>query len=103
MQLTPQTVLRTFILLALNDLGGSATKARVLEAMEDRLGDVLTPDDRRLQPSNREVKWENQAAWERNAMVGDGLIQPYVAGRTPRGVWTLTTRGRTEAARLGKA
>ena len=100
MALTSQAVLRSFILLALHDLGGSATKPRVLEAMEDRLSDVLTDDDRRRQPSNGEVKWENQTAWERNAMVGDGLIAPYVAGRTTRGVWTLTARGKAEAARV---
>ncbi len=81
MALTPQSVPRDFILLALSDLGGSAYKSQVLDRMDDLVGEGFTEDDRRRQPSNGEVKWENQAAWERNAMVKDGLIEPYVAGR----------------------
>ncbi|WP_162458432.1 DNA/RNA helicase domain-containing protein [Pseudactinotalea terrae] len=98
--LTPQSVLRDFVLLALRDLGGSATKEKVLDRIDERFGAGLTRDDRRRQPSNNEVKWENQAAWERNAMVTDKLIEPYVRGVTTRGVWTLTPLGRVEADRL---
>jgi hypothetical protein len=33
-------------------------------------------------------------------MVNDGLIAPFVPGKTPRGTWVLTARGKAEAARL---
>jgi hypothetical protein len=98
--LTPQSVLRTFILIALSDLGGSATRPQVLDTIDQRFGTGPTPDDRRRQPSDGEVEWENQAVWERNSMVRDSLIAPYVAGHTTRGVWTLTARGKAEASRL---
>ena len=101
MALTPQSVLRNFILLALADLGGTAMKSQVLDRMDDMFGDGFTEDDRRRQPSNNEVKWENQAAWERNVMVREGLIAPYVPGHTTRGRWTLTARGMAETARIG--
>lgn len=100
MPLTPQSVLRDFILLALDDLGGSALKSQVLDCIEDRFGSGFTDDDRKKQPSNGETKWENQAAWERNSMVRDGLIEPYVQGMSVRGRWTLSSRGRLAAGRL---
>lgn len=100
--LTPQSVLRDWLLLALLDLGGSASKPSVLDRMEKMFGSGLTADDRRKQPSNGEIKWENQTAWERNSMVRDGLLEPYVPGVSTRGRWSLSARGRAEAQRLSQ-
>jgi hypothetical protein len=98
--LTPQSVLRDYVLLALHELGGSGLKGQVLAQMDKRFGTGFTADDRRPQPSNGEAKWENQSAWERNSMVRDGLLEPYVPGVSVRGRWTLTARGRLAASRL---
>lgn len=100
MALAPQSVLRTFILVALNDLGGSAMKRSVLDKMDERFGSGLTHGEHPSQPSDDEVQWENQALWESNSMVREGLITRHTAGDTTRGGWTLTPRGRAEAARL---
>lgn len=100
MPLTPQSALRDFVLLALYDLGGSGSKSQVLDRMEDLFGSGFTDDDRRTQPSNGETKWENQSAWERNSMVRDGLIEPYVQGVSVRGRWTLSPLGRLAAEQL---
>lgn len=102
MALTPQHVLRGYILLALHERGGSALKREVIAWIEERFGDDLTADDHRPQPSNGEVKWENQVAWERNSMVTDQLIERYIPGETTRGRWSLTGLGRREASRLAE-
>lgn len=97
MELTPQTTLRRYLLVALLNLGGTAHKQSVLAQMEKQFGSRFTDDDRLSQISNGETKWQNQTAWERNTMVEEGLLEPYFAGITTRGVWTLTEAGRAAA------
>ncbi|AVM00869.1 hypothetical protein C6V83_11955 [Gordonia iterans] len=97
MELTPQTTLRNYLLVALLELGGTAHKQAVLAQMNERFGSRFTSDDWLSQDSNGETKWQNQTAWERNTMVAEGLLEPYVAGVTTRGFWTLTEAGRAAA------
>lgn len=102
MQLTPQTMLRKFLLVALSELGGSAHKQAVLAQMNDRFGSLFTTDDWLSQDSNGEPKWQNQTAWERNTMVAEQLLEPYIPGVTTRGFWTLTDSGRIAASQAAK-
>ncbi|MFE6859706.1 winged helix-turn-helix domain-containing protein [Nocardia sp. NPDC057668] len=97
MELTPQTTLRNYLLVALLELEGTAHKQAVLTRMNERFGKRFTDVDWLPQDSNGEPKWQNQTAWERNTMVAEGLLERYVAGVTVRGVWTLTDAGRTAA------
>lgn len=97
MDLTPQITLRIYLLVALLELGGTAHKQRVLKHMNERFASRFTSDDWLPQDSNGETKWENQTAWERNTMVAEGLLEPYVRGVTTRGYWTLTDSGRRAA------
>lgn len=102
MAITPQRVLHDYLLLALAELGGSASKRAALDWIDEHFGSTLTADDRRSQPTRDEPKWENQTAWERNRMVTAGLIEPFRAGESTRGVWTLTAHGRAAASPLGR-
>lgn len=62
--------------------------------MEDSYRHLLTQDDqddRLPQPSNKELKWHNQTAWQRKVLVDNGILQrPWEAGY---GVWALTEEG----------
>jgi hypothetical protein len=69
--------------------------SQALQAMEKRFGHLLTQDDRLIEPKVNEAKWENRTAWERNAMVESGLLQP--TSESGRGVWALTASGKSAA------
>ncbi|MET3808552.1 hypothetical protein ABIB25_005581 [Nakamurella sp. UYEF19] len=103
MAITPQRVLHDYLLLALEALGGSASKRSALNWMDEHFGSTFTGEDRQSQPTRNEAKWENQTAWERDSMVRAGLLAPFEAGTTLRGQWTLTPLGRSIASRLTAA
>lgn len=95
MALTPQQELRRWILaVLLDEPGGGARRARVLEVMGQRFGPRLTIEDREA-PQTRpfEENWQNRASYERAAMVREGLL----AGRRD-GVWELSPSGMSAAA-----
>jgi hypothetical protein len=89
MSLTQQPTLRKWLMRALGDLGGSASKPRVLKRMQDIFGDSLTEDDWKAMPSNKEVKWQNRTAWERQHMVEEGLLK----SSSEHGIWELSESG----------
>jgi len=88
---TPELAFITPILRALDDLGGSATMAEVLEkvaiAMKDHLKEV---DFESLKSDPARPRWNNTAQWARNTMVEDGLLKK----NSPRGVWEITGAGK---------
>jgi hypothetical protein len=91
MNLTSQETLGRWLIEVLGEHGGSARKSTALRYMEEKYGHRLTADDRLPQPSNQEVKWENNTAWERNRLVKSGILKkPAVAGH---GIWALTDLG----------
>ncbi len=95
MDLTPQDTLGRWLLRVLDAGSGRASKAQTLRMMEKSFGHLLTKDDRLLQPSTNEEKWENRTAWERNNLVKSGLLQ--TPGEAGFGVWALTKAGRVAA------
>jgi uncharacterized protein DUF3883 len=95
MALTPQRELRRWILaVLLDEPGGGARRAGVLEVIWQRFGPRLTVDDRHA-PQTRpfEENWQNRASYERAAMVREGLL----ASRND-GVWELSPSGMDAAA-----
>lgn len=88
--LTPQPVLRRWLLTTLGELGGSAPTARALRRMERDYGSLLTPGDREGTERDNEPKWHNRTRFERKRMEREGLLVP---ARESRGVWQLTEAG----------
>lgn len=91
MNLTSYETLGKWLLEVLGEHGGKARKRTALRYIEEKYGHRLTPDDRLPQPSNHEVKWENNTAWERDRLVKSGVLQtPAQAGH---GYWALSDLG----------
>ena len=95
MVLTPQKTLRVWLLRVLCDNNGRASKWLALRLMEEAYGHLLTEEDRELRVSVNECAWENNTAWERNALVEAGLLQ--TTEQSSRGVWAITEAGRKVA------
>lgn len=95
---TPQTTLGQWLIVVLGEAGGSATKPRALAQIEGKFGHLLTPADWYKQPSNNEIKWQNNTAWERDKLVKRGILAPVT--ESGRGVWRLTRRGTEEYRRI---
>ena len=85
---TSQSVLRVYIIQALKELGGHARRSDILEQMREMLKDRLTPRDIETRSSGREIIWENNVAWERNAMVEEGILR----GDSKFGYWELAEK-----------
>lgn len=83
---TDKTILRFWIIEALQYLGGSASKNEVLQHIEQRHGNELLPGDLDSSVKPYIYAWRNNVCWERNAMKNDGILK---AG-SPRGIWELS-------------
>ena len=85
---TSQAVLRKYIIQALTELGGHARRYDVLEQMREMLKEQLTLRDLETRGDGRVIVWENNAAWERNAMVEEGILR----GDSKFGYWELAEK-----------
>lgn len=83
---TDKTILRQLIIEALRHLGGSAHKNDVLKYMEEKLHGNLLPGDMEWRETTKDLAWQNNACWERNAMKNDGILK----ANSPRGFWELS-------------
>jgi hypothetical protein len=72
---TSQSVLRGYIIKALKQLSGSARSFDVIAQMREVLKDRLTPRDLETRNDGRAIVWENNARWERQAMVNEGILR----------------------------
>lgn len=87
---TPEDALRTPILEALAELGGSATIGKVLDLVEKKLGTQLTKYDLEPLPSDpKSVRWRNTAQWCRNSLIREGLMK----NDSPYGIWEISDAG----------
>lgn len=97
MTLTSHSVLRTRIvetLLGMNDFRGQ--RADVLDAMAVQYAGAWTAEDLEVRISRgRELKWRNNASFERQAMVTEGFLEEGI-----QGVWALTQRGQALSSSL---
>ncbi len=85
---TPEEAFRRPILEALVELGGRAPAKEVLDLVEHKMRDKLTPYDWERLRGNK-VRWRNTAQWCRNTLREEGLLK----GDSP-GVWEITEKGR---------
>lgn len=88
-QMTPQGAYYAPILQALEEMGGRAPTADVV----DRVGEIMAGDlnehDRAAVRSGS-LRWRTTAQWARNAMREQGLL----AAGSRRGIWEITEQGR---------
>lgn len=97
-QLTGKTLLRSWILLSLLELGGEGSRGEVLDHIEARFGDLLSQGDLTPVTSRpHEVKWRNNASWEKANLIREGLVEAYSKRNDP---WKLTEAGRVLAEEL---
>ena len=94
---TERQAYRVPILRALIALGGRAPIRQVLERVEQRLRNSLTPADLEELPSGQRLRWQENAEWERFHMVREGLL----SSGSPRGIWEITEEGRRFLEREG--
>ncbi|MFJ6560757.1 winged helix-turn-helix domain-containing protein [Streptomyces sp. NPDC091412] len=92
---TPQKAFRPQILVALYQLGGTASKQATIRRIEELYGSRLSEEDWRPCRTRPEPRWQNLVAWERKDLVRDGLLER----GSPRDTWTLTEAGKAEARR----
>lgn len=76
------------LLRALSQLGGSAPRWKVKEAVEGLMADKLTAVDR-LPLQHGEIRWENRLGFARLKAVDRGLLR----SGSRRGIWELTDAG----------
>jgi len=80
---------KKWILVGIARRGGSAPTAEIIDFVHANLRDELLPED--LEPTDEtpEPRWRNRVRWERENLADQGYLH-----RGPRGVWTLTEKGR---------
>jgi Mrr N-terminal domain len=87
--LLPLSAYWTPILQVLEEAGGATTSNDVLDALEERMGDMLTEKDREPLRSGS-IRWRNRARFARLRMKERGLL----SDSSQRGVWEITDDGR---------
>ena len=98
-ELLPMAEYELPLLRALSQLGGSAPRERVAEAVLAMLDDRLTDSDRAALPSSGEIRWQSRLGFARLKAVDRGHLR----GDTPRGIWELSEAGIKELGRLEAA
>lgn len=83
---TEKSVLRKLIIEVLEKKGGSAHKNEILKHMGEKLEGNLLPGDLERLATSKDYVWQNNTAWERFAMVTDGILKT----DSRRGLWELT-------------
>jgi hypothetical protein len=87
--LLPLTAYWVPILRILDEAGGAAPSGDVLEALDERMGDMFTRKDRELIASGA-IRWRNRARFARLRMKERNLL----SGTSQHGVWEITDEGR---------
>lgn len=92
---TPEAAFFIPILRALDESGGAAPMAEVIERVGVFMDDDLNDIDRQgLQSDADTVRWRNTTQWARNELVKLGLMAP----SRQRGVWEIADAGRAYLA-----
>lgn len=94
---TPEDFFREPILIALYELGGSASISEVLDKVFNKVGNQLNQYDLQPLPSDpQSIRWRNTAQWCRNTLVKEGLMK----ADSPRGIWELSEEGYKAVKRM---
>lgn len=90
-QRTPEQEYVKPILQSLEELGGSAPLAEVLDRVHDMMnGRLCDVDFQPLASDPALPRWRNAAQWARNSMAREGLLK----NDSPRGIWEISDAGR---------
>jgi hypothetical protein len=82
---------RLIVLTALEQLGGSSTKAKVLDFAEEQQLVAITPEREAHRPSRKEPAWRNELAYVRQHLASKGVE---MLDGSVKNKWTLTAKGR---------
>ena len=98
MELTPLHLLGDYLLILLNEDGGSPDQPEdVLARVGDRFGDRLTADDRQPDPERPgRARWQTRVYLARRYLGDDGLVS------SNRRYWAITEAGRLAAAEAAR-
>jgi hypothetical protein len=77
------------ILLSLIDLGGSASKKKILSNLVVKNYIYINHTYFKKLQSNGEPAWQNDLAWERQHLLDMGYLEP-----ATRGIWKISARGK---------
>jgi len=80
---------KKWILVGIARRGGSAPTAEIIDFVYANICDELLPEDLEPTDETTEPRWRNRVRWERENLADQGYLH-----RGPRGVWTLTEKGR---------
>lgn len=83
---TDRSILRSLIIEALNELGGSAHKNDLYKLIEKKYEGRFLPGDFDYLPDGKRIVWKNYSDWEGTAMRQEGLLK----SDSPRGIWELS-------------
>jgi hypothetical protein len=86
------------ILETIERAGGAAPTNDVIDALEERMRDLLTERDHEPQQSGQ-IRWRSRARFARLRMKERGLL----SDSSHRGVWEITAAGRRFLAASGRA
>jgi len=97
--ITPQSAYELPLLQALEKLGGRAKINDVLNEVYRLVEHRLTPADKQILPSGKEVRWRNAVKWARQHLKEKG----YLRSDSPEGIWETTEAGREYLKQLKQA
>lgn len=87
---TPQEQFVRPLLEALEELGGTARAAEVIDLVGKKMEKELNEHDREKLSSTGQPRWRNTVQWCRLDLVREGLLSP----DSPHGIWEITEKGK---------
>jgi hypothetical protein len=83
---TDRSILRSLIIEALNELGGSAHKTDLYKLIEKKYEGRFLPGDFDYLPDGIRIAWKNYSDWEGTVMRQEGVLK----ANSTRGIWELS-------------
>lgn len=79
------------ILRVLVEMGGGGKTKDVITQVGEKMKAILKPNDKvRTATRTKELRWQNNTRWARQAMVDDGRMK----GDSKTGIWEISDKGR---------
>jgi hypothetical protein len=79
------------ILRVLIEMGGSGKTKDVIAQVGEKMKTILKPKDyEKTATRTKELRWQNNTRWARQAMVDDGRMK----SKSPTGLWEISDKGR---------
>jgi len=86
------------ILRVLTEMGGSGKTKDVIVKVGEKMKPILKPKDyEKTATRTKELRWQNNTRWARQAMVDDGRLK----NTSPSGLWEISDKGRAWLKKQG--